>query len=344
DLVRVHGDGNRYTVQSQVSQASPTMLRQTAVANIDPTILARYTPLPDSLPQRVRDLAAEVAAAAPNPYDQAVALEQFLRQYPYSLQIEGPPDADPVDYFLFEQQAGYCDYYASAMVVLARSLGLPARLGIGYLAQPPDGDNIQTMRQINGHSWAEIYFDSFGWVEFEPTAAFATLHSQTETIAAESASEDQPPEFAENVPPLPDVVEKRPFPWLRLFILGTVAAVFWWVWRQNRLPAGEDSVVWSYGRLQNRASKLGHPPSPSQTPQEYAAALQTGLNDYGRTPWLTKLVHRLHPDLAQLTALYVQRTYAGDEQSGGVRAWQSWQQVKRPLWLLRVVKLFSEKR
>ncbi|MCP4420687.1 MAG: DUF4129 domain-containing protein [Chloroflexi bacterium] len=140
------------------------------------------------------------------------------------------------------------------------------------------------------------------------------------------------------------MVEKRPFPWLRLLILLGLAAVSCWLWRQNRLPAGQDSVVWGYDRLQNRASKLGHPPSPSQTPQEYAAALQTRLNDYGRTPWLTKLVQRLHPDLAQLTALYIQRTYAGDEQSGGIRAWQSWQKVKRPLWLLRVVKLFSEKR
>ena len=101
--------------------------------------MARYTTLPDSVPQRVRDLAQEIAGSQTNPYDQARAIEQFLRQYPYSLEVQTPPrEVDPVDHFLFEQRAGYCDFYASAMVVLARAVGLPARLAVGYLAQPED--------------------------------------------------------------------------------------------------------------------------------------------------------------------------------------------------------------
>jgi transglutaminase-like putative cysteine protease len=108
-----------------------------------------------------------------------------LRQYPYSLEVTGPPpNVDPVAYFLFELQAGYCDYYASAMVVMARSLGLPARMGVGYLAQPADEAGVQTIRQLHGHSWAEIYFAGVGWVEFEPTGSFDSPRDARGTSAA----------------------------------------------------------------------------------------------------------------------------------------------------------------
>ncbi len=62
------------------------------------------------------------------------------------------------------------------MVILARSLGLPARVAVGFLSQPPDDFGMQTIRQSNGHSWAEVYFADYGWVEFEPTAGFVTPH------------------------------------------------------------------------------------------------------------------------------------------------------------------------
>ena len=107
------------------------------------------------------------------------ALERFLQQYPYSLDptILPPAGADPVDHFLFELKQGYCDYYASAMVVLARTVGLPARFASGYAVQPADEAGRQTIYRINAHSWAEIYFAGFGWIEFEPTAGFAAQPS-----------------------------------------------------------------------------------------------------------------------------------------------------------------------
>ena len=345
DLVRVQGTGSSYTVQSQPPQATAEMLRATAVTDVPPAILARYTALPDGIPQRVLDLAQEVAGNQGNPYDQAQALEQFLRQYPYSLDVESPPrNADPVDHFLFEQQTGYCDFYASSMVVMARAMGLPARLGIGYLAQPTDPDGVQVVYQINSHSWAEVYFADFGWVEFEPTAAFTSPHSdRTGSPAAPTDFEDQPPEFNETVPPpLPEIDVVRPFPWWQLFILSLFAAVVWWLWRRGQLPAGQDAVVWSYGRLQHSASKLGQSPAPSQTPQEFSATFQTYLQRYGRFPRLVKWINQLQPHLNQLTNLYVRRTYAGDSQSGRMAAWQSWQKMKRPLWLLRFIRQFNK--
>ena len=342
DLVRVHGRGATYTAVSQTSLATPAMLRQTAVTNIPPAILARYTTLPGDVPQRVLDLAQEVAGSQPNPYDRARALEQFLRQYPYSLEIDSPPrSADPVDYFLFEQQTGYCDYYASAMVVLARAVGLPARLAIGYLAQPGDGSGVQIMRQIDGHSWAEIYFADFGWVAFEPTAAFATPHDSPTTRPEDFAG--QPPEITESPPPpLPDVAAARPFPWLLFIMLTALAGGAFWLWRRGQLPAGQDVVVWSYSRLQQSAARLGQPLVPSQTPQEFLAAFQGYLGGYGRFPHLAKQLDQMQPHLVRLTSLYVQHRYAEDKQSGQAMAWESWRKVKRPLWLLRIVRKIAK--
>ena len=172
DLSRVEGPGGSYSAVSHISAAGAPDLRGASLAGVPPALLARYTALPDSVSERVHDLASQVAGEAPTPYDQAKRIETFLRQYPYSLDVDLPPAGrDPVDSFLFDLQAGYCDYYASSMVVLARSLGLPARLAVGYLAQPPDA-GVQTVRQINAHSWAEVYFAGYGWLEFEPTAAF----------------------------------------------------------------------------------------------------------------------------------------------------------------------------
>ncbi|HAY85794.1 MAG TPA: transglutaminase, partial [Chloroflexi bacterium] len=92
-------------------------------------IANKYLQVPDSVPARVYDLALSLTATQPTPYDRAVAIERYLRQFEYSLEIEDPPEyRDIVDYFLFEQQKGYCDYFASSMVVLARAAGLPARL------------------------------------------------------------------------------------------------------------------------------------------------------------------------------------------------------------------------
>jgi transglutaminase-like putative cysteine protease len=344
DLVRVNGDHLTYTVLSQLSQATPVMLRQTAVTDIPPTILARYTALPAELPQRVRDLAQEVAGELDNPYDQARALERFLHQYPYSLDVERPSrDADPVDYFLFEQQTGYCDFYASAMVVMARAVGLPARLGIGYTTQPAEDGSVQTIYQINSHSWAEVYFAGFGWVEFEPTATFSTSLASRSTAPAFDQFEEPVPDGADATPPpLPAVEVERPFPWTQLIIGSLLAGMLWWLWRRGQLPAGQDAVVWSYGRLQQNAAKLGQPPASSQTPQEFLAAFQNYLQRYGRFPWLIKRIDQIQPHLARLTSLYVQRRYAGDDQSGRIAAWQSWQHVKRPLWLLRIVRLLAK--
>ncbi len=355
DLVRAQGDGQTYQVASRLAAATPNQLRAAHETAVPPAILARYAALPNSVPDRVYDLAQDIAGTLPTAYDQARALEQFLRQYPYSLDVELPPeDVDPVDFFLFDLQRGYCDYYASAMAVMARSLGLPARMAVGFLPQPLDENGVQTIFQINGHSWTEIYFPDYGWVEFEPTAAFPSPHDRS-NAAADSASPDETQEPA--FPDMPEIPPAAPSESLlvRLWrgwnwiLLAAALGLSWWLWqrRQQRL-AGRDVVVWAYGRLQHNAQKLGQTPRASQTPDEFTAAFLAHLNRYAKhNPRLTSLVAGIRPHIERLNRLFVRRRYRGETAScladGMAAAQNSWQQVRRPLWLLRLINKLPQR-
>jgi transglutaminase-like putative cysteine protease len=170
-----------YQASSIRTLASVEQLRA-ASGPIPEWLLARYLQLPETLPERVRQLALELAAPGaaaetPTSYDKASAIEAYLRTFPYTLDVSVPPaDRDVTDYFLFDLQTGYCDYYATAMVVLARAVGLPARLVVGFASGSYDAPNAQyVVTEADSHSWVEIYFPGIGWVEFEPTAAQALI-------------------------------------------------------------------------------------------------------------------------------------------------------------------------
>lgn len=186
-----------YTVESEVTLLDREALRQVAwpvdagQASID---LTPYLQLPDSLPDRVSDLAKEVTASGANGYDKADMLAQYLKNtYPYNNKpdLTKQRSADVTDAFLFEIMEGYCDYYSTAFVVMARTLGLPARWVKGYASGvdpsfedsirfggggpeiDPDGPGSYTVRNADAHSWAEVYFEGYGWIPFEPTAGFS---------------------------------------------------------------------------------------------------------------------------------------------------------------------------
>ncbi|TLY45165.1 MAG: DUF3488 domain-containing protein, partial [Nitrospirae bacterium] len=133
-------------------------------------IREHYLQLPDTSP-RVAVLAREVTSAASTPYGRARAIEQHLRRsYQYSLDVGTTVSADPVEDFLFTRKTGYCEHYATAMVVLLRTLGIPARLVTGFLPGAwNDFGNYYTIRQQDAHAWVEVYFPRSGWVTFDPT-------------------------------------------------------------------------------------------------------------------------------------------------------------------------------
>ncbi len=161
----------RYTVQSRVANPTEAELRA-AGRDYPDWIRERYLEVPASL--SLSKLAGMITGGLDNPYDQVVAITRYLREnYVYSATIPTPPqDRDPILWFLFDLKQGFCNYYATAEVLLVRSLGIPARLAVGYAQGEPDPTNTQfTVRQKHSHAWPEVYFPGIGWVEFEPTSA-----------------------------------------------------------------------------------------------------------------------------------------------------------------------------
>ena len=175
-----------YQMNSFVSRATKDDLRA-AGTNYGGFIRDHYLQLPESLPQRVRDLAAEVTRDAETPLDKAFAVRDYLRgdAFTYSRDIEKPPrGADGVDHFLFEAREGYGDYFSSAMTVMLRAVGVPARLAAGYAAgEVPEGGGRRAVRDSDSHGWTQVYFPEYGWIDFEPTPHWPEAAQFTSTSA-----------------------------------------------------------------------------------------------------------------------------------------------------------------
>jgi len=179
--------GESYAVEAGVTDATIAELRA-AGTDYPQWVVERYLQLPENITPRTQALAQEIAQDLENPYDIAAAVTQYLRRnIEYSDTIPIPPeDREPLDWMLFDLQQGFCNYYASAEVILLRSLGIPARLAVGYaqgtrIIQETLGgiseasneviDEDYIIRQRDAHAWPEVYFPNIGWVEFEPTVS-----------------------------------------------------------------------------------------------------------------------------------------------------------------------------
>jgi len=159
-----------YTVVSEVPEYTSAEL-QSAGTDYPDTIRGVYLQLPDSTSQRLEERTAEVTADAETPYQKAVAIERYLEdEKSYSLQVQRP-DGDVADAFLFEMDAGYCVYYATTMVTMLRSEGVPARFVVGYTPGESVEDGKYVVRGYNSHAWVQVYFPDVGWVNFDPTPA-----------------------------------------------------------------------------------------------------------------------------------------------------------------------------
>ncbi len=159
----------RYDVVSELPEIPADVLRDTPAVYPEP-LRAAYLQLP-TLDPRITALAKTVTARALNPYDKARAVESYLRNnYGYTLDLSGTPPRDPLAYFLFQKRAGHCEYFAAAMTVMMRSVGVPARYVNGFLAGEYNdlgGDYI--VRASDAHSWVEVFFPGHGWITFDPT-------------------------------------------------------------------------------------------------------------------------------------------------------------------------------
>jgi transglutaminase-like putative cysteine protease len=162
----------RYTGLSQLPPVDRARL-EAAGTDYPAEISEKYLQLPREIDQRIPALAQSATAQAITPYDKAAALENFLKtKYSYTLQLAGNPAKDPLAHFLFETRAGHCEYFASAMTVMLRTMGMPAREVNGFLPGEYNdlgGDYI--VRASDAHSWVEVYFPANGWIVFDPTPA-----------------------------------------------------------------------------------------------------------------------------------------------------------------------------
>ena len=163
--------GDPYQVTSAISSAEPEEL-QTAGEEYPAWVSDRYLQLPPGLPVRVNDLAASVTSGWATPYAKAKVVENYLRNnYPYNLRVDPPPfGVDGVDHFLFGLGEGYSEYFGSTMAVMLRTVGVPARLAVGYTTgDRVEGREIYAVTDSHSHAWVEVYFPRFGWIPFEPT-------------------------------------------------------------------------------------------------------------------------------------------------------------------------------
>src|SRR5712664_2690493 len=161
----------RYAGFSRLPPLNASKLRM-ASTDYSPEIAETYLQVP-ALDPRVPELARQITKYAKTPFDKALVLESYLRdRFTYTLNLSGKPGDDPLAHFLFETRAGHCEYFASAMTIMLRTLGIPAREVNGFLPGEYNelgGDYI--VRASDAHSWVEAHFPGMDWQVFDPTPA-----------------------------------------------------------------------------------------------------------------------------------------------------------------------------
>lgn len=181
-LVGDHGQNTRgltYDVKSL--DVEPTAEQLAAAPAAPPAIEREYTDLPDSLPGVVAKTAREVTAGAKNPYEQAVDLQDYFAVtggFEYDTQVEVGDGPNAIANFLRDKQ-GFCVHFSFAMAAMARSLGIPARVAVGFAPGTPQADGSISVGLKDAHAWPELYFEGVGWTRFEPTPTRGTVPSYT---------------------------------------------------------------------------------------------------------------------------------------------------------------------
>ncbi len=270
-----------YAITTQVSTTTPAELSE-AGENYPQWVTDRYLQLPADFPERIRQLAENITKDAKTPYAKAMAIRNFLSFLSYSLVIDAPPPrADGVEYFLFTQKTGYCTYFASAAVVMLRSVGVPTRVSVGYLPGQWDTERqISIIRDLDFHAWPEIYFPGYGWIEVEVTPGRGPDELEEEFPSAEEDFWDGDP-FADDGEEIassgtPGVI----LPWTALGILGITALTLMlglvsYRWLGGFIGLSTASAVYAKMCLLASLVKLG--PQSQQTALEYSAKLSAAF-------------------------------------------------------------------
>ncbi len=190
-LVGDHGQntrGLRYTVKSLIVRPSPDQLA--SAPEPAPALRREFTKLPDSLPSVVERTAHAVTAGAANNYEQAVKLQDWFAVsggFTYDTQVRVGSGANAIARFLREKE-GFCVHFSFAMASMARSLGIPARVAVGFTPGSPQTNGSMTVGLRDAHAWPELYFEGVGWTRFEPTPNRGSTPSYTEPEVPDDSS------------------------------------------------------------------------------------------------------------------------------------------------------------
>lgn len=262
--------GDAYTVFSDAAQARAGVLRAIRAASVPSDVAGAYLQLPEVAP-RVRALAADVTAGRTSTYAQVRAIEGWIDDHTSVTDAvaPAPAGADPLEAFLFDQRSGSAERAATAMAVMVRALGIPARMAVGFLpGTRTEAGGPFLVRARDAHAWVEVWFPTVGWQRFDPTGLAPDAH----------ASESVWDRLAR--------VLGRFWPLLVLLLL---AAGGWLAWRlaarrrrSGALPlaprrrAALPWVTRYYARLERAGAARGRPRRPHETPAEYTSALAAG--------------------------------------------------------------------
>lgn len=289
DSILVKGTANAFKVHSWVAIPAEMFLSEVQ-GEIPREISGRYLQLPDSLPLRVTQLAQKVAGDAATNFEKATLLQDFLRKnYRYSLNVPGAPDgSDAVDYFLFDSLEGFCSHYASAMVILLRSLDIPARIVSGY--SEGEFDTVVDAYRVtpsNAHTWVEVYFPVYGWVEFEPTPVYpvpvyGTNHARL------------PADFLPFAGIMETLVEIFRWSIVLLLIAGVFLFGFRFFIRRRTKHIPVDPVEALYWKLNKSIRSTGFTSRPSNTPKESLAAYLNYFKENTLIHQAIQVITRIH--------------------------------------------------
>ncbi|MBW3669343.1 MAG: DUF3488 and transglutaminase-like domain-containing protein [Actinobacteria bacterium] len=299
-------DGYSYRVESALPRPTAAELQQAGPALVGRD-LSRYLDLPP-IPTRVQRLAADLTRNAPTPYAKAKAMQDwFHANFAYDLKARAGHDGRALERFLFETRRGYCEQFAGAFAVMARAIGLPARVAVGFTPGELGEDGRYHVRGLNAHAWPEVYIEDYGWTYFEATPGRGMPGAQEWTgLPPQQASPDNPsvattsppttapaeqpttPSTA-NVPEEDTSVGTAPLgeersPWRTPLMVGALAVLLGAMWmivvplakQQRRVrrraaapdTAGRVLVAWAESEEALAAARV--PRRPSETIAEYA--------------------------------------------------------------------------
>jgi transglutaminase-like putative cysteine protease len=349
---------DRYTFVSAATDVTVQDLNS-AGTTYPADIVDRYIQIPPDFSPRVAELGRRLTEGASTPYAKAQAIESYLRTIPYNDVIAAPPAGiDPLEYFLFDIQEGYCDYYAASMAMMLRVAGVPARTASGYAEGTFDEEsNSYFVTEQDAHTWVEVYFPEYGWIEFEPTAGESPLNrpaSNPDAMDLTSQTEPEPqPESPLPAPTPPGGRDEGdlPPPYTGEDLLQGGAAATgnpplpWWLWALMLLlliPAGAFLIlrarnsgptafttelpVLLFERMQRWMGRLGLEAQTGQTPYEHARRVGRALPE-------------TQPHVDAITGSYVRYRFSRSETSpaetvsaGGESLLSSWRLLEPLLW------------